>query len=146
MEADAPSPIRPSDDGSPGWPLDCNLKRDPGASLVVQWLRICLPMQGTQVQALVREDPTCCGATKPVHHSYWAYALQSASHNYWAHVPQLLKPLHLEPVLHDKRSHHSEKPAHHNKEEPLLAATRESLHTATKIQCKNTSKQNPTAH
>ena len=30
-----------------------------GASLVAQWLRICLPMQGTRVQALVWEDPTC---------------------------------------------------------------------------------------
>ena len=30
----------------------------------------CLPMQGTRVRALVREDPTCHGATKPVHHSY----------------------------------------------------------------------------
>ena len=39
------------------------------ASLVAQWLRIRLPMQGTQVRALVREDPTCHGATKPVHHS-----------------------------------------------------------------------------
>ena len=29
------------------------------ASLVVQWLRIRLPMQGTWVQALVQEDPTC---------------------------------------------------------------------------------------
>ena len=29
-----------------------------------------LPMQGTRVRALVREDPTCCGATKPVHHNY----------------------------------------------------------------------------
>ena len=28
------------------------------ASLVAQWLRICLPVQGTQVRALVREDPT----------------------------------------------------------------------------------------
>ena len=28
------------------------------ASLVVQWLRIHLPMQGTQVQSLVWEDPT----------------------------------------------------------------------------------------
>ena len=28
-----------------------------GASLVVQWLRIHLPMQGTQVRALAREDP-----------------------------------------------------------------------------------------
>ena len=27
-----------------------------GASLVAQWLRICLPMQGTQVRALVWED------------------------------------------------------------------------------------------
>ena len=40
------------------------------ASLVAQWLRILLPMQGTQVQALVREDPTCRGATKPVGHNY----------------------------------------------------------------------------
>ena len=39
-------------------------------SLVAQWLRICLPLQGTRVQALVREDPTCHGATKPVRHNY----------------------------------------------------------------------------
>ena len=41
-----------------------------GTSLVAQWLRICLPMQGTRVQALVREDPTCRGAAKPVHRNY----------------------------------------------------------------------------
>ena len=40
------------------------------ASLVAQWLRICLPMQGTRVRALVREDPTCCRATRPVRHNY----------------------------------------------------------------------------
>ena len=40
------------------------------ASLVAQWLRIRLPMQGTRVRALVREDPTCCRATKPVSHNY----------------------------------------------------------------------------
>ena len=40
------------------------------ASLVVQWLRICLLMQGTQVRALVWEDPTCRGATRPVSHNY----------------------------------------------------------------------------
>ena len=39
-------------------------------SLVAQWLRTRLLMQGIQVQALVREDPTCCGATKPVCHNY----------------------------------------------------------------------------
>ena len=60
------------------------------ASLVAQWLRIHLPMQGTQVWALVWEDPTCHGATKPV------------CHNYWACVPQLLKPACLEPMLHNK--------------------------------------------
>ena len=41
-----------------------------GASLVVQWLRICLPMQGTWIRSLAWEDPTCHGATKPVHHNY----------------------------------------------------------------------------
>ena len=41
-----------------------------GASLVAQWLRICLLMQGTRVQALVWEDPTCHGATGPVSHNY----------------------------------------------------------------------------
>ena len=50
------------------------LKRQAGASLVAQWLRICLPMQGTQVRALVWEDPTCRGATRPVSHNYWACA------------------------------------------------------------------------
>ena len=41
-----------------------------GTSLVAQWLRIHLPMQGTWVQALVQEDPTCRGATKPMRHNY----------------------------------------------------------------------------
>ena len=43
-----------------------------GASLVVQWLRIHLPMQGTRVRALAREDPTCRGATKPMRYNYWS--------------------------------------------------------------------------
>ena len=37
-------------------------------------LRICLPMQETQVRALVWEDPTCRGAPGPVSHNYWACA------------------------------------------------------------------------
>ena len=40
-----------------------------GASLVAQWLRICLLMQETRVRALVWEDPTCRGAAGPVSHS-----------------------------------------------------------------------------
>ena len=58
-------------------------------------VRICLPMQGTQVQFLVWEDSTWRGAPK-------------------ACAPQLLRLLGLELVLHNKRSHHSEKPMHHN--------------------------------
>ena len=46
------------------------IKTHRGASPVSQWLRIRLPMQGTRVRALVQEDPTCRGATKPVHHNY----------------------------------------------------------------------------
>ena len=41
-----------------------------GASLVAQWLGLRLPMQGTRVRALVQEDPTCRGATKPERHNY----------------------------------------------------------------------------
>ena len=48
----------------------CFKKKGPEASLVAQWLRIRLPMQGIWVQALVQEDPTCHGATKPVRHNY----------------------------------------------------------------------------
>ena len=40
------------------------------ASLVAQWLGVCLPMQRSRVRALVREDPTCRGATRPVSHNY----------------------------------------------------------------------------
>ena len=42
-------------------------------------------MQGTQVQALVQEDPTCRRATEPVRHNYWACTLEAPE-------PQLLSP------------------------------------------------------
>ena len=86
------------------WFSKCDPKIPGQTSLVVQWLRIRLPMQGTRVRALVREDPTCRGATKPMHH------------NYWAHVPQILKTACLEPMLRNKRSHRNEKPTHCNEE------------------------------
>ena len=44
--------------------------RQMGASLLAQWLGICLPIQETLVQFLVREDTTCHGATKPMLHNY----------------------------------------------------------------------------
>ena len=45
-----------------------------GASLVAQWLGVCLLMQGTRVHALVWEDPACRGAAGPVGRSCWACA------------------------------------------------------------------------
>ena len=96
--------------------LSCFKNWKSGTSLVAQWIRICLPVQGTRVQSLIQEEPACHGAAKPVCHNYWACTLEPASHNYWAHVPQLLKPARLEPVLRNKRSHRNEKPAHRNEE------------------------------
>ena len=48
--------------------------------------------------------------------------------------PSCRKERSLEPVLCIEKSHCNEKPKHRNKEQTLLAATRESLHTATKTQ------------
>ena len=79
------------------------------ASLVAQWLRIRLPMQGARVRTLGLEDPTCCRATK-------ARVPQLLSLPSRVCEPQLLKPTHLEPVLCNKRSHHNEKPTDHDKE------------------------------
>ena len=61
---------------------------------MVQWLRICLPVQGTQVQSQVREDPTCHEATKSVCQSYWgqrprACALRQKKPQREARLPQL---------------------------------------------------------
>ena len=54
-------------------------------------MRICLPMQETQVQSLLQEDPTELEATESLHH-------------------KLLKPTSLEPVFH-KRSYGDEQPS-----------------------------------
>ena len=82
-----------------------SLKNKPGtSSLVVQWIRIHLPMQGTQVRSLVREHSTCCGTSNPV------------CQNYWVPMLQLLKPACLEPMLHNRGNHHNEKLTHHNEE------------------------------
>ena len=91
-------------------------------------------MQGTRVQSLVRKDLTCCRATKPMCHYYEARVLEPESCNYWTHEPQLPKPVYVEPVLCNKRSHHSKKPTHHSKL-ALLTATRECLHTVVETQC-----------
>ena len=55
------------------------MREFPGGPVV----KIRLPVQGTWVQSLIPEDPTCLGALSP--------------------CPQLLSPSTLEPVLHSKR-------------------------------------------
>ena len=75
---------------------------------MVQWLRIHLPVQRTQV---VLEATTRCGAAKPRHRNYRGCSLELKLH---------------------KRSHCNEKPADFTEEYPLLAATGESLRPAMK--------------
>ena len=36
---------------------------------------------------LIREDPSCHRATKPVHHNYWTWALEPRNCSYWALKP-----------------------------------------------------------
>ena len=57
---------------------------------------------------------------------------------------KLLRLAHLEPVLHNKRSHCIEQPTRYNKEWLLLISTRESLHKAMKTQ--HTPKQTNNGH
>ena len=73
-------------------PSSCKLsKMQMWDFLVAQWIRICLPMQGTQFQSLVWEDFTFHESAEPMHCNYWAQALEPRSHNYWACMLQILK-------------------------------------------------------
>ena len=65
--------------------MDFNIKTQKRTSLVVQWLGICLTLQRTLVQSLVREDSTCREATKPMCQDYWACALELMLHNKRSH-------------------------------------------------------------
>ena len=80
-----------------------NLKKMSMISLVVQWLRICLPMRETWLWSLVREDSTCYWVTKPVSCNYRS-------------------PHTLECVHFNKRSH--------NRGEKPCTATRDSLRSS----------------
>ena len=78
-------------------------------SLMVQWLRIHLLMQGTWVQSLVQEDSICQRAIKPMYH-YWAPVLKPTSHGGMprARAPQQEKPTKWEtPTSQPESSPHS---------------------------------------
>ena len=96
-------------------------------SLVVQWLIICPPMQGTQIRSLVQNDSPCHGATKLLKPRLLSLCSRTCELQLWkpsysgACALQQEKPLQWEartPQL----------------EWPLLAAIRESPHAATKTQ------------
>ena len=69
-----------------------------GASLVVQWLRICLPRQVTQVQSLLQEDPTYLRATMPINcwsPCAWSLCTRQEEPPQWeVPTPQLESSLH----------------------------------------------------
>ena len=69
-----------------------------GTSLVEQWTRIHLPMQGTQIWSLAQEDSTCCRATKPPVPQI--LSLHSRPHRLQQLGPrlQLLKPVRIEHI------------------------------------------------
>ena len=69
-------------------------------------------MQGTRVRALVREDPTCREATKPVRHNYWACAPEPVLHNKGSPAMRSLRIA----TKSSPRSPQLEKPAHSNED------------------------------
>ena len=73
-------------------------------------------MQGTQVRALIREDPTCRGATKPVRHLLLSLSSRACE-------PQLLSLSATTTEARAPRAHApqqekppNEKPVHRNEE------------------------------
>ena len=117
------------------WWLDSSLLRlkqrsqhsqrnsDVSTSLVVQWIRICLPLQGPWVQSPVWEDSSSLGAAKPLCHNYWAHATTTEVHVPTACALQQEKP----PQFVDWPLQWRVAPALHNWRKPRAAA---------KIQCR----------
>ena len=80
-----------------------SLRWAPGTSLVVQWFRICLPVQGTWVWSLPLEDSTLHAATKP---TCLGPRLQEKPPQSEAHTPQLESS----PCNYRKAEHSNEDP------------------------------------
>ena len=62
-------------------------------------LQKILAKENKRVKGGFPGDPVAKNSPATVGHT-----LEPVSHNYWAHGLQLLKPMHLEPMLHSKRS------------------------------------------
>ena len=95
---------------------ELNLRQDmrflkiPDLSLVAQRVK-CLPtMRETWVRSLIQENPTCPGATKPVHHIYWACPPQQGRSPQWEAQTWQLQSSPCSPQL-KKSPHSNEDPA-----------------------------------
>ena len=100
-------------------------------SLVVQQLRIHLPMQRTRVRSLVRGDSTCCGTSKPMGHNHWPCALETMHSDDWNPRPRAWARQEQKPPQGERQS---SKTREEHPLPPLLAAARKSLHTAPETQ------------
>ena len=88
----------------------------PGTSLVVQWLRICLPVQGRQVWSLVGGDYTCLWATTP--EPTLLFSTTQRRLRFTTREASTVKSLHTTTRV-----------------QPLVTPTRESPHAGTKTHC-----------
>ena len=82
------------------------------------------PLSGKIPHAAEQLSP-CPTTTESTCHNYWSPCVYSI-----ASKSQLLNPMHLEPVPHNKRSQLSEKPMCHNyRVAPMLCNKRKSVHS-----------------
>ena len=97
--------------------------------LVVQWLRIHLPMQETWVQSLVQGDSTCLQEAKPMCHNYREHALEPTCSRFWAHRPKPLKA-----QVPRVQAQQQVKPLQRDAHSPHLESSPHSPHAATTTQ------------
>ena len=79
-------------------------------------IRICLPMQGNTGSILGSGRFYMIWSKLSPGISVSSLCSRAHEPQLLSHMLQLLKPDDLESVLHNKRSHHSKKASHHNKE------------------------------
>ena len=64
-----------------------------------------------------------------------ATTTESMRHDCWAWAPQLLRTTCLEPALRSGKGHHSERPACHGEQRPLLTAAGEGPRAVVRTRC-----------
>ena len=138
--------MKSSGDGFPlrGWPDRLSSKMEHlWTCLVVQWLRIRLPMQGMWVRSQIWKDSTCHGATKPMIRNFWAHALEPRSYNCWS-LPYSPCYATREATAMRSRKPRQSSPPHspqlgeaHGQQRRLSAVNSRQIHTLKKKMWKN---------